>query len=51
MTSVDRLGFNVRLKAGMEMFNRRIGFIREARSREEARCVIIEMVGLARKGD
>jgi hypothetical protein len=51
MTSVDRLGFNVRLKAGMEMFNRRIGFIREARSREEARGVIIEMVGLARKGD
>ncbi|MEW6143453.1 MAG: DUF2470 domain-containing protein [Thermodesulfobacteriota bacterium] len=51
MTSVDRLGFNLRLKAGTEMFNRRIGFIREARSREEARAAIIEMVGLARKGE
>jgi hypothetical protein len=51
MASVDRLGFNVCLKAGPEVFNRRIGFIREARSREEARAVIVEMVGLARKGE
>jgi hypothetical protein len=51
MTSVDRLGFNVRLKSGSELFNRRIGFVREARSKEEARKVIVEMVGLAKGGE
>ncbi len=50
MTSIDRLGFHVRLRAGSEVFSRRIGFIREARSKEEAREVIVEMVKRARAG-
>ena len=50
MTSVDRLGFNVRLRAGSEVFSRRIGFTREARSKEEAREVIVEMVKQPREG-
>ncbi len=50
MTSVDRLGFHVRLRAGSEVFSRRIGFIREARSKEEAREVIVDMVKRARAG-
>ncbi len=50
MTSVDRLGFNVRLRAGSEVFSRRIGFTREVRSKEEAREVIVEMVKQSRGG-
>jgi len=50
MTSVDRLGFNVRLRAGTEVFSRRIGFTKEARSKEEARQVIVEMVKRAKEG-
>lgn len=48
MTSVDRLGFQVRIKSGEEVTSRRIGFIREARSPEEARKVLVEMVKTAR---
>ena len=51
MTSIDRLGFHVRLRAGSEVFSRRIGFIREARSKEEAREVIVEMMRRAREGE
>ncbi len=50
MTSIDRLGFNVRLRAGSEVFSRRIGFTREAHSKEEAREVIVEMVKRAKEG-
>lgn len=50
MTSVDRLGFNVRLRAGSEVFSRRVGFTKEARSKEEARKVIVEMVNMAKEG-
>ena len=50
MTSVDRLGFQVRLKSGSEVFSRRIGFIREAGSKEQAREVIVGMVRQAREG-
>jgi len=48
MTSVDRLGFQVRIKSGDEVTSRRIGFLREARSPEEARKVLVEMVKTAR---
>jgi len=44
MTAVDRLGFHVRLKAGERVFGRRVNFLREVRSSEEARVVLIEMV-------
>lgn len=50
MTSIDRLGFHVRLRAGSEVFSRRIGFIREVGSRELAREVIVEMVRRVKEG-
>jgi hypothetical protein len=50
MTSVDRLGFHVRLKTPDGMRGARIGFSREVGSAEEARNVLIEMVALARQG-
>ena len=48
MTAVDRLGFHVRLKTGDRVHGRRIAFPREARSKDEARKVLIEMVKEAR---
>jgi len=50
MISVDRLGFHVRLKKGSRMQGARIPFIREVRSPEETRAVLVEMVQDARKG-
>jgi putative heme iron utilization protein len=47
MTAVDRLGFHVRLKSGDRVHGRRIAFLREVRSTEEARAVLIEMVRTA----
>ncbi len=49
MTSVDRLGMQVRIKAGEEFYSRRIGFIREVANTQECRKVIVEMVGIARR--
>ncbi len=46
--SVDRLGFRVRLKSGDEVFSRWIGFLREVKTTEECREVIVEMVEQAR---
>lgn len=48
MTSVDRLGFHVRLKTGDRVHGARIAFPREVRSADEARQVFIEMVRAAR---
>jgi len=48
MTSVDRLGFQVRIKSKNEFFSRRIGFIREVHNTQECRKVLVEMVGHAR---
>jgi len=48
MTSVDRLGMQVRIKANDEFYSRRIGFLREVKNSEECRKVIVEMVGQAR---
>jgi len=48
MTSVDRLGFQVRIKSGGEFYSRRIGFLREVNNTEECRKVIVEMVKEAR---
>ena len=44
MTAVDRLGFHVRLKSGDRVYGRRIAFIREVATRDEARSVLVEMV-------
>ncbi|PYK95686.1 MAG: pyridoxamine 5'-phosphate oxidase [Verrucomicrobia bacterium] len=48
MTSVDRLGFNVRLKTSEGMRGVRIAFLREVRSPAEARTVLVEMTQRAR---
>jgi len=44
MTSVDRLGFNVRLKTPERMRGARIAFLREVSTPEETRKVLVEMV-------
>jgi len=49
MTSVDRLGFHVRLKTKEGMRGARIAFLREARTPAEARTVLVEMVARARQ--
>ena len=49
MTSVDRLGFHVRVKTHDGMRGARIAFLREARNAKEARNVLIEMMQQARQ--
>jgi putative heme iron utilization protein len=50
MTSVDRLGFHVRLKTAEGVRGARIAFLREVSSSAEARGVLMEMVEQARQG-
>ena len=50
MTSVDRLGFHVRLKTAEGVRGARIAFLREVSSPAEARSILIEMVEQARQG-
>jgi len=50
MTSVDRLGFHLRLKTEEGMRGARIAFLREVRSPAEAREVLVEMTQQARQG-
>ena len=50
MTSVDRLGFNVRLKTPDRMRGARIAFLSDVSTPEETRKVLVEMVREARKG-
>lgn len=50
MTSVDRLGFQVRLRAQDGMHGVRIPFLREVRDPLQTREVLIEMVRQARQG-
>ena len=47
MTSVDRLGFTLRLKTAEGMKGPRLNFPREAHTPEEARRVLVEMVRTA----
>jgi heme iron utilization protein len=49
MTSVDRLGFHVRLKTHDGTRGVRIAFLREVSSPTEARKALVEMVGKARR--
>jgi hypothetical protein len=49
MTSVDRLGFSVRLKTLDGMRGTRIAFLREVRNPMEARSVLVEMTAKARQ--
>ena len=48
MTSVDRLGFHVRMKTHEGARGARIAFSREVRSTADARTVLVEMVRHAR---
>jgi putative heme iron utilization protein len=48
MTTVDRLGFQVRLKTREGMRGARIAFLREVSNPAEARKVLVEMVQQAR---
>ena len=49
MTSVDRLGFHVRLKTRDGTRGARIAFLREVNSAADARSVLIDMVAQARQ--
>jgi putative heme iron utilization protein len=49
MTSVDRLGFHIRLKTKDGTRGARIAFLREVSNPAEARKVLVEMVGQARR--
>jgi putative heme iron utilization protein len=49
MTSVDRLGFRLRLKSQDGTRGARIAFVREVSDPAEARKVLVEMVGQARR--
>jgi heme oxygenase (biliverdin-IX-beta and delta-forming) len=49
MTSVDRLGFQVRLKTHGGMQGARIAFLREVHNQAETREVLVEMVHRARQ--
>ena len=49
MSSVDRLGFHVRLKTPDGTRTARIAFLREVSSPEQARKVLVEMVARARR--
>jgi putative heme iron utilization protein len=49
MTSVDRLGFSLRLKTADGMKGTRINFLREVTTPQEARKVLVEMVHQAGK--
>jgi putative heme iron utilization protein len=48
MTSVDRLGFHLRLKSGDRTYGRRVAFPREVSNTVEVRGVLVEMVRQAR---
>ena len=50
MTSVDRLGFTLRLKTAEGMKGTRINFLREVSNAQETRAVLVEMVRLAKTG-
>ena len=49
MTSVDRLGFHVRVKTPDGIRSARIGFLREATTPAEARTVLVQMTEQARQ--
>jgi putative heme iron utilization protein len=51
ITSVDRLGFYLRLKTAEGMKGTRINFQREVRTPQETRKVLVEMVRQAEASD
>jgi putative heme iron utilization protein len=51
MTSVDRLGFHIRVQTPAGIKGARIPFLREAATPGDTRSVLVEMVKLARQSD
>jgi putative heme iron utilization protein len=51
MTAVDRLGFHLRLQSGERVHGRRVAFLREVSTSDEARSVLVEMVRQARSSE
>ena len=49
MTSVDRLGFSLRLKTEQGMKGARINFLREVATPQQTRTIFVEMVQMARQ--
>jgi hypothetical protein len=50
MTSIDRLGFHLRLKTQDGVKGTRVAFLREVSDPSETREVLVEMVQEARQG-
>ena len=50
MTSIDRLGFHVRMKTQEGARGARIAFPSEVRTPLDARTVLVDMVAKARRG-
>jgi hypothetical protein len=50
MTSVDRLGFSLRLKTNDGVKGTRINFPREVATAQDTRAVLVEMVRKAKAG-
>lgn len=48
ITAVDRLGFHLRLKSGDRIHGKRVAFLREVKTSDDARSVFVEMVRQAR---
>ena len=48
ITAVDRLGFHLRLKSGDRIHGRRVAFLEEVKTSDDARLVLVEMVRQAR---
>jgi putative heme iron utilization protein len=48
MTSIDRLGFHLRLRAGDRVIGRRIAFPTEVRTTAEARTALMKLLADAR---
>jgi heme iron utilization protein len=48
MTAVDRLGFHLRLKSGDRIHGKRVAFLKEVKTSDDARLVLMEMVRQAR---
>jgi hypothetical protein len=43
MTAVDRLGFHLRIKSGDGIYGRRVAFLQEGKTSDDARLVLVEM--------
>ncbi len=48
MTAVDRLGFHLRLRSGERVHGKRVAFLKEAKTSDDARLVLMEMIRQAR---